>query len=87
MTGRLLATAAVLVLILLSLGGCAAGQLNPTPIDRLQTACIDPRPQACTMDYTPVCAELKNGELKTYSNGCSACADVNVLSHRVSACE
>ncbi len=86
MTGRLLTTAPVLLIMLPLLGGCAAGQLKPTPADRLQIACIEPRPQVCTMDYTPVCAELKNGVLKTYSNGCSACADVNVLSYRASAC-
>lgn len=75
------------VITLLSLGACATGQPNQTPVDRLQKACLEPRPQICTMDYTPVCAKFKNGELKTYSNGCSACADVNVLSHRASACE
>ncbi len=87
MTGRMLTTAPVLLIMLPLLGSCATGQLKPTPADRLQIACIDPRPQVCTMDYTPVCAELKNGKLKTYSNGCSACADINVLSYRASVCE
>ena len=73
------------VILLLSLFGCAGNQ--PTPIDGLQTACVEPRPQICTMDYTPVCAELVNGEVKTYSNGCSACADATVVSHRPAACE
>jgi hypothetical protein len=65
---------ALLVISLLSLFGCVGGQSKP--IDGLQTTCIAPRPQICTMDYTPVCARLENGELKTYSNACSACADV-----------
>lgn len=50
------------------------------------TVCEDPRPQACTMDYTPVCATLQAGSIKTYSNGCSACADANVNSWVADAC-
>ena len=74
-------------LLLLSLVGCAGGQVNSVVSDGDQIACTDPRPQVCTMDYTPHCAQLKNGQEKTYSNACSACADVNVASYRVSACE
>ncbi|MDH3633112.1 MAG: hypothetical protein OES20_00255 [Gammaproteobacteria bacterium] len=72
--------------ILLSLVACSAGQQRPIPVDRPQTACVDPRPQICTMDYTPVCAELRSGELKTYSNACSACADAYVVSYRLDPC-
>lgn len=72
--------------LLLMLGACASGQSNPAASDSL-TVCIDPRPQICTMDYTPVCAELQNGETKTYANACGACADADVVSHRASACE
>jgi hypothetical protein len=87
MTGRGFAINGLLVTLLLSLFACAGGQPKPTPKDGLQTACIEPRPQICTMDYTPVCAALVSGQEKTYSNGCSACADVNVVSHRPAACE
>ena len=87
MTGRQLTIAPLLVLMLLSLVACAVGQSNTTPAGNLQTVCLEPRPQICTMDYTPVCARLKSSELKTYSNACSACADVNVVSHRPAACE
>jgi hypothetical protein len=44
------------------------------------TACEDPRPQVCTMDYRPVCGNLADGSVKTYSNGCGACSDANVSS-------
>lgn len=72
--------------LLLMLGACASGQSNPAASDSL-TTCIDPRPQICTMDYTPVCARLQNGGDKTYSNACSACADGSVISYRAAACE
>ncbi len=85
MISRGVVTSALLVTLTLSVFGCASGQ--PKALDGPQTACIEPRPQICTMDYTPVCAALVSGEDKTYSNGCSACADVNVVSHRLAACE
>lgn len=44
------------------------------------TICEDPRPQVCTMDYRPVCGNLADGDVKTYSNGCGACSDANVTS-------
>jgi Kazal-type serine protease inhibitor domain len=42
------------------------------------TMCTDPRPQACTREYVPVCGSAKGGAAKTYGNGCEACADVAV---------
>ena len=50
-------------------------------------ACTMPRPEVCTMDYTPVCAELQDGTTKTYSNACTACADAGVSGYRDGACE
>jgi hypothetical protein len=49
--------------------------------------CTEPRPQICTMDYRPVCAQLEDGTFKTYSNGCTACSDSAVKGHREGACE
>ncbi len=40
--------------------------------DKTLIHCTAPRPKVCTMDYKPVCAQLKDGSFKTYSNGCSA---------------
>ena len=55
--------------------------------EKKAVACTDPRPQVCTQDYRPVCAQLQDGRSKTYSNGCSACADPAVSSYREGACE
>jgi hypothetical protein len=76
-----------LLVAVLSLVACASGNPSLVPATGPKTACTDPRPQICTMDYTPVCAQLETGELKTYSNACSACGDVNVLAHSPAACE
>jgi len=48
--------------------------------------CKEPRPQMCTMEYLPVCAELNNESFKTYPSGCSACADVNVIKYKAGEC-
>lgn len=48
--------------------------------------CPEPRPEMCAMDYRPVCAQLKDDQFKTYSNGCSACSDAKVVGYRQSAC-
>jgi len=40
--------------------------------------CEEPRPQMCTMDYTPACGHHADGTVKTYSNSCSACAKAEV---------
>lgn len=48
--------------------------------------CTEPRPQMCTMDYRPVCAELAGGGAKTFSNGCSACSDAKVTGYRDGVC-
>ena len=75
---------AVLVATGLALGsGCS----RSTPdVAAGQTACTDPRPEACTRDYVPVCAALKEGGTRTYSNACSACADATVVGHRPGEC-
>lgn len=51
------------------------------------TTCPDVRPQVCTMDYMPVCAQLLDGGFKTYSNGCSACSDPDVTAYSDGACD
>jgi hypothetical protein len=51
------------------------------------TACIpSARPSVCTREYRPVCARRRNGERRTYPNGCEACLDPSVLDHRPGAC-
>ena len=51
-------------------GACAAPAM---------TACEDPRPQICTLDYRPACGQLTNGETTTYGNACMACGDPAVI--------
>lgn len=64
----------------------------------LKTECTSPRPEMCTMEYVPVCADKHNGiqcikapcpdtDQVTFSNGCSACADLAVKSYQADACE
>ncbi len=94
----------VTALLLSAMLGCAqAGSTAPpAPIPSVPvqdvTACSEPRPQMCTMDYTPVCAQRDTGircvttpcpasEWKTYSNGCSACSDPDVSGYRTGPCD
>ena len=51
------------------------------------TVCTDPRPQMCTMDYRPVCGTKSDGSQATYSNGCGACSDPEVVEYRDGECE
>ncbi|MDH5633422.1 MAG: hypothetical protein OEZ10_10575 [Gammaproteobacteria bacterium] len=93
-TAVLLICISILMLVLiLSTQNVLAAQALPEP-----GTCTDPRPQVCTMDYNPVCADRDTGircikapcpatEKKTYSNACHACADAKVRSFRPGACD
>ncbi len=37
--------------------------------------------------YLPVYARIPDGTFKTYSNGCTACSDVNVVAYTNGSCE
>lgn len=61
-------------------------------------ACEDPRPEACTREYMPVCAQVDTGircittpcpstEEKTYSTGCTACSDPDVYGYVPGECQ
>jgi len=69
---------ALLVLLL------AACETTPTP--SLVTQCADPRPQVCTMEYDPVCADLVAGGKQQYASGCNACADDAVSGYLKGEC-
>ena len=45
-------------LFCLALGACATSPTENTAPAAAATVCEDPRPQVCTMDYRPVCANL-----------------------------
>jgi hypothetical protein len=51
------------------------------------SACPDERPQMCTFDFNPVCATKSSGETHTYSNACSACANVSVQGYSEGECQ
>ncbi len=73
-------------------------QPEPAPTtDQHVVNCPEQRPEICTREYRPVCATRDTGvrcvttpcpstEQRTYSNGCSACADEKVISYRLDAC-
>jgi len=68
------------------LAACASADEGNAGLMSAITQCQEPRPQACTMDYRPVCASRRDGSKKTYSNGCNACADADVVSWVENAC-
>ena len=59
----------------------ASGERAPSAI------CENPRSQICTMNYDPVCGKLRDGSKKTFSNGCGACSDANVVGHDPGECK
>lgn len=84
--------ACLLAMTLMMIGGCSSYTTvedngGEMAADTEQpTACTEPRPQMCTMDYRPVCGTTKSGEKKTYSNGCGACSVPSVLSYLPGEC-
>ena len=62
--------------------GCATRPETPP----LVTLCDATRPQVCTMEYDPVCAQLIAGGRRTYSSPCNACADDAVSGFLRGAC-
>jgi hypothetical protein len=96
--GRMAGKLIFMTLLLTVLAGCSHAADEPPRQALLTTECTDPRPQMCTMDYRPVCAQRDTGircvttpcpssEWKTYSNGCSACSDPNVSGYRGGSCD
>lgn len=60
--------------------------------------CPEKRPEMCTHQFKPVCAEVDNGvrcvttpcnstDKKDYGNACAACADAKVVGHWPVACD
>lgn len=87
-----------LVVLTVSITACASPKLSTESKTKPElTICPEQRPQICTMDYRPVCATRDMGVRcvtapcpstgqKTYSNACSACADVKVIGHIPDEC-
>jgi hypothetical protein len=81
----------ILALALIGVLGLACASSPQKPDDAAEeppvTACAEPRPQACTQEYIPVCGHLYDGEPKTYANACTACADPDVSGRQPGPCE
>lgn len=69
-----------LVVVLSSCG------INQQPTPSMVTQCEVPRPQVCTMEYAPVCANLVAGGTKEHSSGCNACANDAVSGYLPGPC-
>ncbi len=61
-------------------------------------SCSNSRPQMCTKEFRPVCADVDtkvrcvkapcpSNIRKTVSNGCTACSDSNIYGYSLGACE
>ncbi len=59
--------------------------------------CTEPRPEMCTREYRPVCADVDTGircvkapcpskDRKEYSNACTACSDSKVYGYILGNC-
>jgi len=83
------ATYSTILVLALVTGGCASSHetTGDSAVTSNITACTDPRPQICTREYRPVCANLSDGSTKTYATGCTACSDPKVSGYRDLACE
>ena len=68
----------LLTTFFLALTACATQSPDMMTASASSQPCEEPRPEMCTRDYRPVCANLRDGTKKTYSNGCTACSDANV---------
>ncbi|WP_298634553.1 hypothetical protein [uncultured Umboniibacter sp.] len=83
-------------LLLLSLSACAPFGLSGAENDvgatsqTLEVECphfpADGALTICTMEYMPVCGQDSQGEWRTYSNACDACAS-GAIRHVAKACE
>lgn len=78
-------------------GASGAEAASGTPAGLV--ACSDPRPEVCTREFRPVCAQRDTGvrcvtapcdeatEWVTKSNACVACSDSEVIAHRPGSCD
>jgi hypothetical protein len=74
---RLCATA-----VLIMLSACASQPEATTAT----TACAEPRPLVCTMEFQPTCAVLAAGGSKEFASPCTACADTAVTGYATGPC-
>ncbi|MCK4837408.1 MAG: hypothetical protein KAS94_01320 [Desulfobulbaceae bacterium] len=68
--------------VVVFLNACSSVTSQP----RVDKMCTEPRPEICTMNYLPVCGVRIGHTSKTYSNGCSACSDSEVVGYNTGKC-
>ena len=82
--------AAFLAVVVLIPAGCASIQIAgsaPKEADSMDLViCSEPRPQICTQEFRIVCAQMQDGSFNEYSNGCTSCADPDVVGYRDGNC-
>jgi hypothetical protein len=79
----------LMIVLISTVGVCCASspqESDDAADEPPATSCAEPRPQACTMEYIPVCGHRYDGERKTYPNACSACSDPDVAGRHPGAC-
>ena len=86
---KLIAGITISLLLTAFMSGCEANnpKITSKNIATELILCPEKRPQICTREYRPVCAQHKDGSFKTYSSECTACANPNVVGYRNDACE
>jgi hypothetical protein len=84
--------------LIAALAACSSGGVeHPREIPTDYVSCKTPRPQVCTREYRPVCAQRDTGircvttpcassEWVTLGNACSACSEPKVVGYRPGAC-
>ena len=94
----------LLIVYMAAVGLVACGASSGVEVESPSVAterfveCVDPRPQACTREYLPVCAThhaektcttefCSTTTNVTYATGCTACADPKVSDYRLGKCE
>jgi len=80
----LLKIKALVVVSFLSVAACAH---DSDKNEKLVTYCKEPRPEICTMNYTPVCGLVEDKTVKTFGNACGACGDKKVSQHIPGECQ
>lgn len=96
---KLLLTSLQMAVLAAALTACASSTPLAPPTEPASdfVACPSQRPQVCTRDYRPVCAQRDTGvrcvttpcpstEWVTRPNACSACGDAKVYGYKPGAC-